>query len=183
VRLVMSVSYEAIIEATTSKQHICQAFRIECCVCVFSMHEIKLKVWLDDQAGDWSIEIDGVRHEHVTSEILEDLVEVALIKAQKVLSDAATKKLPRAGTMPGLEKPPRKTKVLEFVEPQSIVEAGLESWIERVIGSNRALVDALTLLRDSHIALMKGEPVADAGEILTSVEAALKQAEKVKNVL
>jgi hypothetical protein len=147
------------------------------------MHEIKLKVWLDDQAGDWSVEINGVRHEHVTSEILEDLVEVELIKAQKILSDAAARKRNRAGTTPKLEKPPRKAKVLEFVEPQSAVEASLEAWVERVIGSNRALATALTLLRDSHMALMKGEPAADASELLTSVEAALKQAENVMDVL
>src|SRR5580658_9915728 len=98
-----------------------------------NMHEIKLKVWLDDRAGDWSIEINGVRHEHVTSEILEDLVEVELIKAQKALSDAAAGKRKRAGTTPKLEKPPKKAKVLEFVEPQSAVEAGLEAWVERVI--------------------------------------------------
>jgi hypothetical protein len=150
---------------------------------VINMHEINLKVWLDDQAGDWSIEVNGVRYEHVTSEILEDLVEVELIKTEKVLSDEAAAKRNRAGTTPKLEKPPRKAKVLEFVEPQSTVEAGLEAWVERLIQSNRALAAALTLLLDSHIALMKGEPVADASELLRSVEDALKQAESVMDVL
>ena len=84
-----------------------------------NMHEINLKVWLDDQAGDWSIEVNGVRYEHVTSEILEDLVEVELIKAEKVLSDAAAAKRDREGSTPKLEKASRKAKVLEFVEPQS----------------------------------------------------------------
>ena len=150
---------------------------------ILNMHEINLKVWLDDQAGDWSIEINGVRSEHVTSEILEDLVEVELIKAEKVLSDAAAAKRDREGTAPKPEKAPRKAKVLEFVEPQSTVEASLEAWVERLIQSNRALAAALTLLLDSHIALMKGEPVADAGELLTSVEDALRQAESVMDML
>jgi hypothetical protein len=35
---------------------------------------------------DWSIEINGLRHEHVTSEIIETLVECAVIVAEKSLT-------------------------------------------------------------------------------------------------
>ena len=46
------------------------------------MQEIKIKLWRNDETQDWSIEINGLRHEHVSSEILEDLVECALIVAE-----------------------------------------------------------------------------------------------------
>ena len=55
------------------------------------MREINIKLWLDD-AQDWSIEINGLRHEHVSSEIMEDLVEVALILAEESLTEAATRR-------------------------------------------------------------------------------------------
>ena len=54
------------------------------------MQEINIKLWLDE-ARDWSIEINGLRHDHISSEILEDLVECALIVAQKSLTEAATR--------------------------------------------------------------------------------------------
>ena len=49
------------------------------------MQEIKIKLWRNDQAQDWSIEINGLLHEHVSSEIMEDLVECALIVAETSL--------------------------------------------------------------------------------------------------
>jgi hypothetical protein len=52
--------------------------------------EIRFKLSLNDEAG-WSIEINGVRHEHVTSEITEDLVEATLISAQSVMTGTATR--------------------------------------------------------------------------------------------
>jgi hypothetical protein len=50
--------------------------------------EIKICLWYNDESLDWSIEIDGQRHEHVTSEIMEALVECALIVAQMSLTRA-----------------------------------------------------------------------------------------------
>ena len=55
------------------------------------MQEINIKLWLDD-AQAWSIEINGLRHERVCSEIMEDLVEVAMILAQRSLTKAATRR-------------------------------------------------------------------------------------------
>jgi hypothetical protein len=55
------------------------------------MQEINIKMWRNDEAQDWSIEINGLRHEHVTSEIMEDLVECALIVAEKTLTEASTR--------------------------------------------------------------------------------------------
>jgi hypothetical protein len=43
---------------------------------------IRLILWHNDESLDWSVEIDGQRHEHVTSEVMEALVECAVIVAQ-----------------------------------------------------------------------------------------------------
>jgi len=52
--------------------------------------EIEICLWQNDELLDWSIEIDGQRHEHVTSEVMEALVECALIVAQMSLTRALT---------------------------------------------------------------------------------------------
>ena len=54
------------------------------------MQQIKINLWLNDEAMDWSIEVNGLRNEHVTSEIIESLVECALIVAEKSLTSAVT---------------------------------------------------------------------------------------------
>jgi hypothetical protein len=53
------------------------------------MQQIKIVLWHNDEALDWSIEINGLGNEHVTSEIIEALVECALIvsEEEKPLSD------------------------------------------------------------------------------------------------
>jgi hypothetical protein len=54
------------------------------------MQQITINLWHNDEALDWSIEINGLRNEHVTSEIIESLVECALIVAEKSLAGAVT---------------------------------------------------------------------------------------------
>jgi hypothetical protein len=49
------------------------------------MSEINIKLCRNEELHDWSIEINGQRHEHVSSEGLTDLVEGALIIAAKSL--------------------------------------------------------------------------------------------------
>ena len=53
---------------------------------------IRLILWHNDESLDWSIEIDGQRHEHVTSEVMEALVECALIVAQMTLTRASAQR-------------------------------------------------------------------------------------------
>jgi hypothetical protein len=57
------------------------------------MQHIKIDLWHNDEALDWSIEIDGLRHEHVSSEIVETLVECALIVAENSLTREVTELL------------------------------------------------------------------------------------------
>ena len=54
------------------------------------MQRINIDLWHNDEDLDWSIEIDGLRHEHVSCEVLETLVECALIVAEKSLTRVAT---------------------------------------------------------------------------------------------
>jgi hypothetical protein len=43
---------------------------------------IEIQMWLNDESQDWSVEINGQCHEHVTSEVMEALVECAVIIAE-----------------------------------------------------------------------------------------------------
>ena len=55
------------------------------------MQEIKIKIWLNS-ADDWSIEINGLRHNHVSSQIMEAFVETSMIMTEKSLIDAAARR-------------------------------------------------------------------------------------------
>jgi hypothetical protein len=58
-----------------------------------TVQEINIKLWRNDDAQDWSVEINGLRHEHITSRIMEDLVECALIVAERTLTEASTRRM------------------------------------------------------------------------------------------
>jgi hypothetical protein len=47
------------------------------------MRTVNIQVWSNNQAQDWSVEINGTRHEHISSQIVEDLVECAIIVAER----------------------------------------------------------------------------------------------------
>ena len=49
------------------------------------MHEIKIRMWRNDETEDWSLAINGQFHEHVSTGSLTGLVEGALIVAAKSL--------------------------------------------------------------------------------------------------
>jgi hypothetical protein len=43
---------------------------------------VEIQMWLNDESRDWSVEINGQRHEHVTSDVMEALIECAVIVAE-----------------------------------------------------------------------------------------------------
>jgi hypothetical protein len=43
---------------------------------------IAIQMWFNDESLDWSVEINGQCHEHVTSEVMEALVECAVLVAE-----------------------------------------------------------------------------------------------------
>jgi hypothetical protein len=51
--------------------------------------EISIKLWHNDGSLDWSVEINSQRHEHVASDVVEALVECAVIFAEMSLERAS----------------------------------------------------------------------------------------------
>jgi hypothetical protein len=41
-----------------------------------------MSLWRNDGPEDWSVEINGVRHEHVCAQEMEDLVEATVVVAE-----------------------------------------------------------------------------------------------------
>jgi hypothetical protein len=66
------------------------------CRCVLSSQPaaieqgIQIYILHNDESLDWSVEINGLRHDHVTSEVMEALVECAVITAETSLMRALT---------------------------------------------------------------------------------------------
>jgi hypothetical protein len=64
---------------------------------IAAMREINIKLWRNDDLMDWSVEINGRLHEHVSDEDLTDVVEGALIVAAKSLIQSSV----NAGVLQG----------------------------------------------------------------------------------
>jgi hypothetical protein len=144
------------------------------------MHEINIKLCHNHGSGDWSIEINGLLHEHVSAQEMEDLVEATMIVAEKSLMGAEQGEGIRSGTIS--ERKAQSRKVLEFETPQEVVDAQLENMIQRVFKSNDELVAALKRLRDSWEHILKGEAITDAGALQQQVDIALENAAKPRNI-
>jgi len=66
--------------------------RILSCECISIEREIRISCWHNDESDDWSISINGQHHDHITSEVMEALVECALIVAQTSLTRASAQR-------------------------------------------------------------------------------------------
>jgi hypothetical protein len=141
------------------------------------MQEIGIKLWRHDGAEDWSIEINGLRHEHVCAQEIEDLIEAAVSVAEKSLTDEQRGALYRSEIVPELS-----SKWVEVTQPQSAIEHQLDKWVKQVSEANDELATALNRLKHSFELLLSGQTIADANEVLSQVERALKSASMVKNV-
>jgi hypothetical protein len=49
------------------------------------MQEIHIKLWRHIEAQDWSAEVDGRLHEHVSTTTVNEFVEYVLVAAQQAL--------------------------------------------------------------------------------------------------
>ncbi len=49
------------------------------------MQEIKIKLWRHSEARDWSAEVYGEVHNHISTKTVDELVEYVLVAAQQVL--------------------------------------------------------------------------------------------------
>jgi len=74
------------------------------------------------------------------------------------------------------------TNWVEITEPPSAIEHQLEKWVTQVSEANDELTTALHRLKHSFELVLSGQKIADAPEVLTQVEGALKSAGMAKNV-
>jgi hypothetical protein len=130
------------------------------------MKELNLQIWRNEEPEDWSIAINGVRHEHVTTQTLEDLVEHAVIVTEKSLVGPT---LVSSGNVP----PP--------AVPQGVIQRQ-EARIQELAQSNDDLATALERLRESYSQLLAGKPVRNVDEVWEQGDAALRKAAKAKDV-
>jgi hypothetical protein len=130
------------------------------------MKELNLQIWRNEEPGDWSIAINGVHHEHVTTQTLEDLVEHAVIVTEKSLVGPT---LVSSGNVP----PP--------AVPQGVIQRQ-EARIQELAQSNDDLATALERLRESYSQLLAGKPVRNVDEVWEQGDAALRKAAKAKDV-
>jgi hypothetical protein len=131
------------------------------------MKELNLQIWRNDEAEDWSIVINGLRHEHVSTQTLEDLVEHAVIVTEKSLVGPT---LVSSGSVP----PP--------AVPQEVIQGQIEARIQELAQSNDDLAAALERLRESYSQVLAGKPVKNVDEVWAQSEAALRKATRAKNV-
>jgi hypothetical protein len=55
------------------------------------MQEIRIKLWHHDEENDWSAEVYGRLHKHISSETVDELVEYVLVAAQQALLEPETR--------------------------------------------------------------------------------------------
>lgn len=53
------------------------------------MHEINIKLWRHTEEQDWSAEVHGRRHEHISTKTVDELVEYVLVATQQALLEPA----------------------------------------------------------------------------------------------
>jgi hypothetical protein len=130
------------------------------------MRELNLQISRDEEAGDWSIAINGLCYEHVSSHILEDLVECAVLVAENSLLGPTL-----VGS--GDEPPPA---------GQEAHQGHIEDRIQGLVQSNDDLATALERLWESYSQLQAGKPVKNVDEIWAQGKAALRKAASAKNI-
>jgi hypothetical protein len=128
------------------------------------MKELHLQIWRNEEAGDWSVAINGLRYEHISSQIMEDLVECAVIVAENSLIGPT---LVGSGTSSAA---------------QEIVQEQTEGRIRGLVQSNDDLATALERLWESYHQLLAGKPVKNVDELWAQDKEALTKAARAKNV-
>jgi hypothetical protein len=145
------------------------------------MHEIGIRLWSNDGAEDWSIEINGLRHEHVCAQEMEELVEAAMVVAERsLLAEQQGGDRYRKEIISELNS--SSTPWVEVTRPRSAIEHQLDKWIKQVTETNDELATALIRLKRSIELLLAGQKIPEVDAVLAQAERALKAAQKAKNV-
>jgi 3-oxoacyl-(acyl-carrier-protein) synthase len=74
------------------------------------MQEINIKLWRHTEEKDWSAEVYGRLHKHISTKTVDELVEYVLVATQQALlkSEAPPGESAMAGDLP-LRKRPRRS--------------------------------------------------------------------------
>jgi transposase-like protein len=144
------------------------------------VQEINIKLWRDDDAEDCSIEINGLRHEHVSAQEIRGLVGSIVFASEKSSTDEQQGALYKTRIVAELTSPP--TNWVEVIRPESAIEHQLDKWVKQVAESNDELAIALHRLKASFELLLAGQKIPEANVVLAQVERALKVASMAKNV-
>jgi hypothetical protein len=66
------------------------------------MQEIKIKLWRHTEGKDWSAEVYGKLHKHISTKTVDELVEYVLVAAQQALlePEAPPRKSGMSGDLP-----------------------------------------------------------------------------------
>ncbi len=129
------------------------------------MKELHLQIWRNEEAGDWSVVINGLGYEHISSQILEDLVECAVIVAENSLTGP---------TLVGSGE--------SLADAPEIIQEQTEGRIRGLVQSNDDLATALERLWESYNQLLAGKPVKNVDELWAQGKEALTKAARAKNV-
>jgi 3-oxoacyl-(acyl-carrier-protein) synthase len=73
------------------------------------MKEINIKLWRHSDEQDWSAEVHGTLHQHISTKTVDELVEYVLVAAQQALLEPEAKRAQsaRPGELPADRPPPR----------------------------------------------------------------------------
>jgi hypothetical protein len=149
---------------------------------VLQGHEIAIKISRNDDAEDWSIENQRLRHERVSAGITETL-DIRYRGRHKCRSKVEAAKPLTAVTLNRDQTEETCLNVLEFAVPKEAIEVKSEVWNRKVFESNKELSIALKRIRDSYCMLLAGKSVKNADEILAQVRVSLTKAEREKTVV
>ena len=53
------------------------------------IEEIQLTLWYHEEKEEWTLEVNGALHNHVSSKVIDDWVEYAVVAAQQALIESA----------------------------------------------------------------------------------------------
>jgi hypothetical protein len=73
------------------------------------MQEINIKLWRHTEEQDWSAEVLGTLHEHISTKTVDELAEYVVVAAQQVLlePEAPPGNSAMPGDLPGRKQPRR----------------------------------------------------------------------------
>jgi hypothetical protein len=89
------------------------------CECTLIAREIKISLWHNDESLDWSVEINGHLHEHVTSEVMEGACRVCCDPCRNIIDESVSSSTAIAPRLPGAVRRKSDKRLILFRHLQS----------------------------------------------------------------